>query len=109
MPEKTSNTPAMTPNDTLMEQCRREAEERHRMSVYAEHRFVQTTDAALAAAIVEAKREAYAAALYAERSKPRTSLSVGEVMEIVEPLCIGEATSTTIRARLTAKINENTP
>jgi hypothetical protein len=72
-------------NDTLMEQCRREAEAIHPLS--------------------RPEREAYAAALYAERSKPRTGLTVEDVMEVVEPLCIGEETSSAIHARLTNKLN----
>lgn len=56
-------------NNELMEQCRKEAGRLYEMPVFDEHRFVQTTDTALAAAVVEARREAYAAALYAERSK----------------------------------------
>lgn len=58
-------------NNELMEQCRKEAGRLYEMPVFDEHRFVQTTDTALAAAVVEARREAYAAALYAERSKRR--------------------------------------
>lgn len=58
-------------NNELMEQCLGEAEKLYEMPVLDEHRFVQTTDTAIAAAVVEARREAYAAALYAERSKRR--------------------------------------
>lgn len=75
----------MSTNATLMDECRKEAEEMYPLS--------------------RIEREAYAAALYAERSKPRTGLTVEEMMEVVEPLCIGEATSSSIRARLTAKLN----
>lgn len=104
----------MTPNEPLMEQCRREAQERYRMSVYAEHRFVQTTDVALATAIAEAKREAYAAALYAERSKPRTLLSVDELAQQIRivdgsnNLGAG-ALAEALMPFLTAKLNEHIP
>jgi hypothetical protein len=56
-------------NDTLMDQCRREAEERYPMPVFESGNYVHTTDVALAHAVVSARQESHAAALYAERSK----------------------------------------
>lgn len=111
-----------------------------------EHRFLQTTDTALAVAVAEAKRQAYAQALYDERSKAKApqytrqgppiqmqdvllafgelndrervavqwvldkvnalpgsnGLTVDEVMDVVGPLCLGDATSSAIRSKLTA-------
>lgn len=72
----------MSTNDQLIEQCRREAEERYPMPVFNSHAYINTTDVALAHAVVSARQEACAAALYAERSKPR--LTVEEVMEVVK-------------------------
>ena len=56
-------------NDTLMDQCRREAEERYPMPVFESGNYVHTTDVAIAHAVVSARQESHAAALYAERSK----------------------------------------
>jgi len=56
-------------NGTLMDQCRREAEERYPMPVFESGNYVHTTDVALAHAVVSARQESHAAALYAERSK----------------------------------------
>lgn len=61
-------------NDTLMQQCRREAEERYPMPVFESGNYVHTTDVALAHAVVSARQESHAAALYAERSKPQPSV-----------------------------------
>ena len=101
-------------NDTLMDQCRREAEERYPMPVFESGNYVHTTDVAIAHAVVSARQESHAAALYAERSKrPPTvqgppMITVDEAMEIIEPLCLGEATAATIRKSLTAAANNNT-
>ena len=56
-------------NDTLLDQCRREAEERYPMPVFESGNYVHTTDVAIAHAVVSARQESHAAALYAERSK----------------------------------------
>jgi hypothetical protein len=56
-------------NDTLRDQCRREAEERYPMPVFESGNYVHTTDVAIAHAVVSARQESHAAALYAERSK----------------------------------------
>jgi hypothetical protein len=49
-------------NDTLMDQCRREAEERYPMPVFESGNYVHTTDVTLAHAVVSARQESHAAA-----------------------------------------------
>lgn len=117
----------MTPNDTLMEQCRREAEERYPAPPYVP--LPDGLDEIFGPDVRYIKQFAYAEALYAERSKPRTSLSVDEVMEVMKPWITKNALNgdmlwemlpeerlegvtkyeADLRARLTAKINERTP
>ena len=46
-----------------MEQCQKEARELYPAPIFDEHRFVQTTDTALAVSVNDAKREAYAQAI----------------------------------------------
>lgn len=106
----------MTPNDALMEQCRREAE---RAYTYPNKEIPDPCNVGrylMECAFVDQQREAYAAALYAERSKPRTSLSVDEVMDEVrkwysDPQRAGLGMTmrdnwNMLHARLTAKLNE---
>ena len=76
-------------NDTLMDQCRREAEERYPMPVFESGNYVHTTDVAIAHAVVSARQESHAAALYAERSKRPPAvdgpsmITVEEAIEVI--------------------------
>lgn len=108
----------MSTNDTLMEQCRREApytilrlNDRHAptyvlyggpyhvASFWVTHREAQSACDQLNAV--------HAAAMYAERSKPRTGLSVEEIMECI-PKAIerGQLNETYLRKALTEKLNQ---
>lgn len=73
----------MIPSQTkLMEQCRAEAEKAFDIPMCEEHRFLQTTDTALAVAVAEAKRDAYAQALYDERSRALKVMTDEEIERI---------------------------
>lgn len=73
-------------NDTLMDQCRREAEERYPMPVFESGNYVHTTDVTIAHAVVSARQESHAAALYAERSKrqPTVQQVIDAAVEVFE-------------------------
>lgn len=88
----------MTPNDTLMEQCKNDSYEAF-VAVYDD--FQDPNADAMS------WMKGYAAALYAERSKPRTSLSVDEVMALI-PQCMerGQLNETYLRHAMTSKLNE---
>ena len=103
-------------NDTLMDQCRREAEERYPMPVFESGNYVHTTDVALAHAVVSARQESHAAALYAERSKRPPAVD-GPPMITVEAAMIiadqcfaltGEPARYEFKRALTAAANNNT-
>ena len=117
-------------NDTMRDQCRREAEEAKpwhpelRTVIISEVKsilgwgheqaFYERAANNLIVHAEVAAVKAYAAALYHERSKrPPTvqgppMITVEEAMEIIEPLCLGEATAATIRRSLTAAATNNT-
>ena len=84
----------MTPDETIEQQARMEAEARYPY--------------AIPGVLDDWERRncinGYAAALIAERSKPRPS--VEEIMAIVGPLCLGEATERHITDRLTKLFNK---
>ena len=85
----------------IEEQARREAEERYPA---ARVMHFSGDGPVLDVGAVRLKREAYAAALISERSKAQP-LTVEQVMSVVGPLCIGDATERAIRDRLTTMLN----
>ena len=75
-------------NDTLLDQCRREAEERYPMPVFESGNYVHTTDVALAHAVVSARQESHAAALYAERSKRPPAVEGPSMITVEEAIAV---------------------
>jgi hypothetical protein len=104
-------------NDTLRDQCRREAEERYPMPVFESGNYVHTTDVAIAHAVVSARQESHAAALYAERSKRPPDRARpsddhrGWLAMIIADQCFaltGEPARYEFKRALTAAANNNT-
>ena len=115
----------MSTNEQLMEQCRKEAPYKvvWRSDCHVPTYVIHGGPVHIAAfwgAIDNAENECnrlnavHAAALYAERSKPRTGLPVEEVMEVVAKWDIDTLywndtakAQRELRERLTAKLNTN--